>query len=143
MAVKPGTNRLGLGRHGRGRKKVAVFEYDSAVDSKATGEVTLRGQAVPGGAIITDTLIKVDAVLKSTEENKATVLLTLESEGDIQASKKAAEAPWSSAGAKRGAVTATGTPVITTAARSVKAKIGSVALTAGRFRVAVEFVEFT
>lgn len=140
MARIESTNRLGTGLGG-GRPKVAVAVYDSSVDSKETGSVTLRGDTLPSGAVITDSLVVVDTKLESTEANAATVLLTAESEGDLQASKKASEAPWSSTGSKRGAVTATGTPVVTTAARSVVAKIGVKALTAGKFRVLVTYLE--
>jgi hypothetical protein len=133
------TNELGVGQLGQGEPKYAVAEYDFAVDGGETGNVTLRGDELPAGAIIVDSLINVETEPESGGE--ATILLTAESEGDLQASKKVSEAPWSTATPKRGAVTATGTPVVTTAARSIVAKVGTAKLTAGKFQVVVTYLE--
>lgn len=132
------TNEVGAGLGG-GRVKAAVAEYDFAVDGGAIGNHTLRGDVLPKGAVVVDSLINVDTKLESGGE--ATVLLSAEAEGDLQASKKVSEAPWSTATPKRGAVTATSTPVATTAVRSVVAKIGTAALTKGKFRVVVFYVQ--
>jgi hypothetical protein len=132
-----GTNVLGIGRLGRATSKRCVAQYDASIDSKEVGTLTLRGDTLPKGAVIIDSLVHVQTKLESGGE--ATVLVTAETEGDVQASKKVSEAPWSTATPKRGAITATGTPVTTTAARNIVAKIGTAALTAGKFTVVVEY----
>jgi len=138
MGVIEQTNRVG-DPQSQGRAKVAVGTYDFAVDGGAVGALTLRGDTIPAGAVITDSLIVVQTKVESGGE--ATVLLSAEAEGDLQASKKVSEAPWSTATPKRGAVTATGTPVATTAARGIVAKVGTAALTKGKFKVLVTYME--
>lgn len=140
MGIIDGTLKTG-GRLGMGRIKQAVANFDFAVDGGKAEAHTLRGDTIPKDAVIVDSLIKVDTECKSAED-KATVLVSAESEGDLQASKKSNEAPWSTKGAKRGAVTATGTPVTTTAERSIVATIGTAALTAGKFTVVVSYLDF-
>lgn len=137
MGIIDGTNKVGPGLNGR--PKTAVAEYDFAVDGGAVGAITLRGDKLPAGAVIVDSLVHVRT--KPESGGEATVLLTAESEGDLQASKKVSEAPWSTATPKRGAVTATGTPVATTAERSIVAKVGTAALTKGKFSVVVTYLE--
>jgi hypothetical protein len=138
MSTIEGTNRVGAGLNGR--PKVAVAEYDFAVDGGATGTLTLRGDQIPAGAVIVDSLINVKT--KPESGGEATISLGGEAEGDLQAAKKVSEAPWSTATPKRGAVTATATPVVTTAARSITAKIATAALTKGKFQVVVTYLEF-
>lgn len=133
------SNQLGVGQLGQGEPKYAVAEYDFAVDGGATGNHTLRGDTIPAGAVIIDSLVNVKT--KPESGGEATVLLTAETEGDLQASKKVSEAPWSTATPKRGAVNATGTPVVTTAQRSIVAKVGTAALTKGKFQVVVTYLE--
>jgi hypothetical protein len=138
MAVIEGTNTMAVGALGRATSRFCVVEYDTAVDSKAEGDITLRGDSLPSGALIIDSLVHVKTKMESGGEAK--ILVTAESAGDIQAAKKVGEAPWSTATPKRGAITATTTPVVTTAARSIKAKIETAALTAGKFVVVVEYL---
>jgi hypothetical protein len=141
MTVIEETNKLGVGKLGRATSKRCVVQYDSTVDSKEIGSITLRGDTLPKGAVIIDSLVHVQT--KPESGGEGTILLTAESEGDLQASKKVSEAPWSTATPKRGAVTATGTPIATTAARSIVAKIGTAALTAGKFTVVVEYLDIS
>ena len=138
MAIIEGTAKIGDGLS-RGHAKVLRAFYDTAIESKEVGEVTLRGEELPKGAVIIDSLVNVETKLESGGE--ATVLVSAQSEADLQASKKVGEAPWSTATPKRGAVTATGTPVVTTAAKAIKAKIGTAALTAGKFSVVVTYLD--
>jgi hypothetical protein len=138
MSVIESTNKPGAGLGGS-RPKVAAAVYDFAALGGAQGSITLQGGTVPSGAVVTDSLIVVDTKLESGGE--ATVIVGVEGENDLQASKKVSEAPWSTTGAKRGAVTATGTAVVTTAARSIKAKIGTADLTKGKFRVFVTYLD--
>jgi hypothetical protein len=138
MGVIDGTNKVGIGLGG-GRVKTAVGVYDFAVDGGAIGAHPLRGDKIPAGAVIVDSLIVVDT--KPESGGAATVQLTAEGEGDLQAAKAVTEAPWSTATPKRGAVTATATPVVTTVARNIVAKVATAALTKGKFRVVVSYLE--
>ena len=120
-------------------RQVAHGRYDFAVDGGATGDITLRGDKIPSGAIITDALIHVDTVL--TSGGAATVAIKTEAAADINAADLISGAPWSTTGAKRADFTATTAPVKTTAERSVVATVAAAALTAGKFSVLVSYVE--
>jgi len=120
-------------------RQVAHGRYDFAVDGGATGDITLRGDKIPSGAIITDALIHVDTVL--TSGGAATVAIKTEAAADINAADLISGAPWSTTGAKRADFTATTAPVKTTAERSIVATVAAAALTAGKFSVLVSYVE--
>lgn len=122
-----------------GAKKYAVGYYSFATDGGAVGDITLRGDSVPSGAVITDALIHVDTAL--TSAGAPTVALKVESAADINAADLISGAPWSTTGAKRADFGATTAPVKTTAARSIVATVGVATLTAGKFSVVVEYVE--
>lgn len=119
-------------------KRTARAVYDFAVDGGAVSTIALRGDKIPSGAVITDTLINVLTPL--TSGGAATVALQAESAGDVQAAAAVSGAPWSTAGGKRGSLTATSAPVTTTTERSVSAVIATAALTAGKFVVLVSYV---
>lgn len=138
MPIIEGTRRAGVGLAGGGTK-VAVGLYDFATDGGAVGDIILRGDTIPSGAIILDALIHVDTVL--TSGGAATVAVKAESAADINAADAISGAPWSTTGAKRGDHTATTAPVKTTAARSIVATVGTAALTAGKFSVYVTYIE--
>jgi len=138
MPIIEGTHKAG-NRVGLGDEKLAVAEYDFAVDGGAIGDITLRGDQVPSGAVIVDALLHVDTILASG--GAATVAVKVESAADVNAAAAISGAPWSSTGAKRATFTATTAPVKTTAARSVVATVATAALTAGKFRVLVRYVE--
>lgn len=138
MAVIEGTHKVGGGLS-LGQPKCARASYDFAVDGGAVGDITLRGDSVPSGAIITDALIHVDTVL--TSGGAATVAIKTEGAADINAADAISGAPWSTTGAKRGDFTATTAPIKTTAARAIVATVGTAALTAGKFSVIVWYVE--
>lgn len=135
-----GAKRLSASDPGRGSVKWAVGLYDFATDGGAVSDITLRGDAIPSGAIIVDALLHVDTAL--TSAGAATVAVKVESAADINAADAVSGAPWSSVGAKRADFTATSAPVKTTAERSIVATVGTAALTAGRFKVFVAYVEF-
>ena len=138
MPIIEGAGRAGVGIAG-GRKKLAVGLYSFATDGGAVGDITLRGDTIPSGAIITDALINVDTAL--TSGGSATVAIKVEGAADINAADAISGAPWSSTGAKRGDFDADTAPVKTTAARSIVATVGTAALTAGKFSVYVEYIE--
>lgn len=119
--------------------QIARAEYDFAVDGGAVGDITLRGQQVPSGAIITDVLIRVTTAL--TSGGAATVALKSEGAADLNAADVISGAPWSTTGAKRGDLDADTAPVLTTADRAIKATVAVAALTAGKFSVFVTYME--
>lgn len=125
MAVIEGTDRL----------KMAVGEYDFAVDGGAISTITLRGGGslgggFPSGAVIIHGYIEVDTILAGGAG--ATVAIGSEATGDIQAAAVFTGAPWSTTGRKviafSGAKTTTGT-------RALTATIAVGTLTGGKFRV--------
>lgn len=134
-----GARKLQGGAGAMGHKKYAVGYYDFATDGGAVGDITLRGDSLPSGAIITDALLHVDTIL--TSGGAATVAIKVESAADINAADAIGGAPWSTTGAKRADFTATTAPVKTTAARNIVATVAAAALTAGKFSVVVEYVE--
>lgn len=138
MPITPGTRKIGVGQP-YGMPKPAVAAYDFAVDGGAVGDITLRGDTVPSGAVIVDSLIQVDTVL--TSGGAATVAIKTEGAADINAADAISGAPWSTTGPKRGDLTSTAAPVTTTAARSIAATVGTAALTAGAFKVVVWYIE--
>lgn len=141
MPVIEQARRLSAAGLGMGLPKVAVGLYDFATDGGAVSTITLRGGSIPSGAIIIDALIHVDTV--PTSAGAPTISVGTEAAADINAAALISGAPWSTAGAKRGGVlTATAAPIKTTAARSLSIAVAVAALTAGRFKVFVWYVEF-
>lgn len=138
MPVIEGTGKVGAGT--RGGRKSAVGQYSFAVDGGAVGDITLRGDSIPSGAAVLDAYIKVTTAL--TSGGSATVAVKVEGAADINAADAISGAPWSTTGVKRADFTATTAPVVTTAARSIVATVGTAALTAGVFTVVVEYIEF-
>lgn len=127
----------------QGRSKIAVFSYDFAVDGGAVSAITLRGEALPVGAVMIDALIVLRTAL--TSGGAATVSLGLQTAADIRAAATLSTAPVLDAttGAKRaGAITAVSQVVtVATTAKSVVATVGTAALTAGKFDVLVTYLE--
>lgn len=121
-----------------GRVRTAVANYSFATDGGAVGDITLRGDSIPSGAVIVDSLIRVTTAV--TGEASATLAIKTEGAADINAADAVTGAPWSTTGAKRGDHTATTAPILTTAARSIVATVGTAALTAGAFKVVVFYV---
>lgn len=136
--IQPGTYKIGAPGT-EGRPKYARFYYDFAVDGGLVSSITMRGDAMPASAIVTDSLIHVDTAV--TAGASGTIGLTLESAADMQTAVVVTGAPWSTTGAKRGTMTATTAPVKTTAVRSLVAVVGTAAVTAGKFSVVLTYVE--
>lgn len=137
MPKAKGTRKLGSAEF-EGAVKAAVGYYDFAVEGGAQGDITLRGDAIPSGAIILDALLHVDTVPTGSG---ATIAIKTEGAADINAADAISGAPWSTTGAKRADFTATSAPIKTTAERAIKATVGTADLTAGKFRVVVFYVE--
>ena len=124
-----------------GRTKWARAYYDFATDGGAIGAINLRGDMIPSGAVILNTVIRVATAV--TSGGAATVSLGVEAATDTRAAATLATAPaLSTTGVKPGAVT-NAAPTETTADRHVVATIAAFALTAGRFSVLVEYVELS
>jgi hypothetical protein len=139
VPVISGTNKVAGGGLAMGRVKVARGYYEFALDGGAVGDITLRGDALPSGAIITDALLHVDTAV--TSGGAATLAIKVESAADINAADAVAGAPWSTTGAKRADFTATSAPIKTTNIRNIVATVATAALTAGKFSVLVHYVE--
>lgn len=122
-----------------GRVRLARAFYDFAVDGGTVGTLALRGDGIPTGAIIYDVVIDVQTA--PTSGGAATIGISSEGASDLQSAAAISGAPWSTATPKRGTLTATSTPIKTTAARSIAAVIGTAALTAGKFVVLVRYIE--
>ena len=123
------------------RRIIVSALYDFAVEGGAVSTIGLRGATdIPSGARCVGGYI--DVLTTLTSGGAATIALQLEAAGDIVAAT--AVASWT-AGQKNilpaltsGSVTA-GTTVKTTAARDISVVIAAFALTAGKFRVVLEF----
>jgi hypothetical protein len=140
MSVIEGAGKVGAAELGIGRVKAAVGLYDFAVEGGAVGDIALRGNNIPSGAIILDSLIEVDTV--PTSGGSPSLAVKVESAADINAAAAISGAPWSTTGIKRGDLNATATPVKTTAERTITATVATAALTAGKFQVIVFYIEF-
>jgi hypothetical protein len=121
------------------REAVARAHYSFAKNGGAIGDIVLDGDAIPKGAVVLDTLIRVDSAPDSAEHS-GTIALKVQSAADLQAAKKVEEAPWSTTGAKRGGLTATSAPILLTARRHITATIATKALTKGKFTVFVRYL---
>ena len=64
-------------------KRVAYFEYNFDRDGGAVGDIDMRGDALPEGAIVTSGMVHVVAAV--TSDGAATVALKLLGAGDILA----------------------------------------------------------
>lgn len=122
--------------------QVMVAEYDFARDGGAIGTITLRslgefGSAVPAGAIVKSGMIYVQTAVTGAG---ASVALQMESAGDLTAAAAISGAPWSTTGTKviipQGAASA----ILTTVDRPLKMVISAAVLTAGKFRLYVDYV---
>jgi len=118
------------------RKRVAVFEYDFAKDGGAIGDIELRGGDIPNGALVDFGLI--DVITACTSGGSATLAVKLVSAGDIKAAT--AVASWSLNATLATTAVGTAATTVKTAARKVPVlSIAVAALTAGKFRVALEY----
>jgi hypothetical protein len=140
MTQRTAQNPTGIRELGQPNPNRIVAEYDFAIDGGLVGDIALRGDTLPSGAVVTDVLIHVDTVLTGAT---ATVAIKSEGAADLQSAAAISGAPWSTTGAKRATFTATTAPVKTTADRAITATVGTANLTAGRFRVVVEYYVMT
>lgn len=141
MPVIPGTKKVGgPGTLSLGEVKVTKALYAFATEGGATGDITLRGDTIPSGALVLGAYVEVTTVL--TSAGAATVALKVEGAADVNAADAISGAPWSTTGVKRAdALGDADEGAKTTAARSVVATVGTAALTAGVFNVYVLYIE--
>lgn len=129
MPVIEGTERL----------KIAVAEYDFALDGGAIGPIALRGIGVLGGSVPSGGVVHsgyVDVINAVTGGAGATTGLHLESAGDLIAPAIIATAGLNAAGRKNVNPSGTGSTTLkTTASRPHTLTVGVATLTAGKFRV--------
>lgn len=119
-------------------KRVAYFEYDFSRDGGVIGDIPLRGDSFPEGAVITGGMVHVKAAL--TGGASATISLKVESAADVMA-------PATMAGLVTNALLdvkpdgAAANAIRTTEnGRQVVATIATAALTAGKLAVALEYL---
>lgn len=116
------------------RQGSARHSYSFATDGGAVGTITLRGQPIPSGAVVTGGYIDVSVV--PTSGGAATISAGVEAAGDLQAAAAISGAPWSTTGRKSVTPAGTGaTSVKLTADRNVAIVVATAALTAGAFDV--------
>jgi hypothetical protein len=117
-----------------GHEKTATARYKFSEDGGAIGAHDLARDPLPSGAILTGA--RVDVITPPTSAGAATIALSLEGAGDLQAAAPIGGVPWADAEVTPLA----GTNVIkTTAPRRITATIGAFALTAGEFVVYLDY----
>jgi hypothetical protein len=123
-----------------GRTKWARAYYDFATDAGAVGAINLRGDKIPSGAVIVNSIVNVQTLV--TGGAGATVSLGLETATDLRAASTLTTAPaLDTTGNKLLSMTSATAPAALTADRHVVATIAVNALTAGRFSVLVAYIE--
>lgn len=121
-----------------GRKREEVFLYDFAKMGGAIGDIYLLGNRLPKGAVATNSYMRVITAITGG----ATVAVTLESAGDVQAAAADSGAPWSTTGLKDTTNPEPGTEagyILCTANRAPKITVSVAAITAGKFYVVLEY----
>lgn len=132
-------SQLNWGNGLRGKSRWASYEYDFTLEGGTVAAHTLRGTALPSGAVVLDAVIK--TITPPTSGGLATVAVKIEGGADIQAAVAFDASPFAAAGAKHGsAIDRSKAPIVLTAARSVVMTVAVAALTAGKFVVLVEYV---
>lgn len=141
MAVIPGTKKVGgAGALSLGEVKVVKALYDFATEGGVLGDITLRGDTIPNGALILGAYVEVTTV--PTSGGAASVALKLEGAADVNAADVISGAPWLTTGLKRAdALGDADEGLVLTAARSVVATVAVADLTAGVFNVYVLYIE--
>ena len=117
-------------------RHLVVASYDFAKHGGAIGDIVLDTSALPDNAIITQAWI--DVVTAPTSGGSATMALTVQSAGDIKAAL--AVASWTGIVACVPVGTAA-SAIKLTAERKVTMAIAVAALTAGKIKVFVEYIQ--
>lgn len=114
-------------------KRVAYSEYSFAKDGGVVGDIVLRGSVLPAGAVITNGYLDVETAV--TSGGAATLALKLVTAADLMPAMEKGNFPINAlfdiGVAGIGPLTAYKTPTLT---------VGAVALTAGKFTLALEYI---
>ena len=130
---------LAEGVNGRALK-VAIGQYDFAVDGGVQGTIALMGQtAIPSGATIVGGFVDVQTQCTGVG---ASIACQVEAANDIVNAAAVSGAPWSTTGRKSVIPVFTGaTTVKTSAARDISVVIAAATTTAGAFDVTLFWVD--
>lgn len=121
-------------------KQTIVAEYNFDKHGGAIGTIYLNHDPLPIGAVITNSYL--DVLTALTSGGAATVAVSINAADDIQAAAAVSGAPWSSTGRKDTTNPEPGTEsgyIKTTAIRQLAVAIADAAVTAGRFKVVLEY----
>lgn len=133
---------MGVERVYGGPVQTMVAEYDFSKDGGAIGTITLRtlgptGSSVPSGALLKSGVLVVVSALTGAG---ASVALQSEAAGDLVATAAISGAPWSTTGNKVITPAGAASSILLTADRALKMVISAAVLTAGKFRLYVEYM---
>lgn len=119
-------------------QKLAIAEYNFAKDGGAVGDITLRGNPLPKGALIVNAFIFVETAV--TSGGSATIALKTEGTDDILAAT--AKTSFTLSASVQGVpdLATVADYKLMTASRNVTMSIAVAALTAGKFRVFMHYV---
>ena len=126
---------------GTGRLKTWTGNYDFAVDGGAVSTITLRSNdgPLPSGAYVVGGVLDVSTALDSG--GSATAALQVNGANDVINAAAFGGAPWSTTGQKDIIPDNTGSTAIElTADREPKLVIATAALTAGVFKLVLEYI---
>lgn len=138
MAQRTHQSKVGASQSGQPKPNRLVAEYDFAVDGGVTGDIALRGDTLPSGAHVEKATIITETA--PTSAGAATVALKAEGAADLNAADAISGAPWSAAGIYAADKFLDGAArVKTTADRAITATVGTADLTAGKFKVVVDY----
>ena len=129
------SGRVGLEGVG-GHERTATARYRFGEDGGAMGAHDLAIDSLPVGAIVTGA--RVDVITPPTSAGAATLALSLEGAGDLQAAALVSGPPWSTPGVK---ALGGADSVKTTAPRRITATVAVAALTAGEFVVYLSYAD--
>ena len=131
-----------VGVHTPSGKGKVTAEYDFDDAGGDIGTIFLPHDPLPIGAIVTNAYI--ENLTVPTSSGAATIAVQIEGADDIVAATAISGAPWSSTGTKDTDAPEPGTEssyIKTTALRQLAIVIATAALTAGRFKVVIEYDE--
>lgn len=116
-------------------QSIAVFNYDFAVNGGAVGALVLAPDSIPTDAYVVDVKIVVQTAF--TSGGAATIALGAVAAGDLRAAQTLAAGGWNAIGGK--AVDDTG--VVGGSGAGLIFTIAAAALTAGKAKILVKFVQ--
>ncbi len=128
-----------VGVHTPEGKGQVVAEYDFTRQGGVIGTITLAHDPLPVGAIVTNSYLEVLTAL--TSDAAATVAVQIEGADDLVAATAISGAPWNTTG-RKDTLVEPGTEsgyIKLTAVRQLALLVATADLTAGRFKVIIEY----